>query len=631
MAYTEIYRKRSGDYTIVGSLDIDGATGTASVTFHTEMIIYHTTVGGFPSFKGEQYLYVTKVSTPLDIYIGVDGRNQIGAGGYSNKSGSLKDNAKYTISTMGSGAIPISNGDTISVLLSSFDMANNRIPLFTPTRFLDGKTPASASAEVTITLASRLTSSNGYYRLGDPQTISITQDITEYVPIQDKNTIIVAADSFTDEEKNPDFSFSLFTPPGIASNLNDYVKRFDLRNYGDLGYNYVDANYGYQIYYYEDVSMEVGLSLDGENLIVDYRSVPLTKTTYSFELTDAEMDKLRAEAQGNNTLPIYYMVKTTRTLSNANPVLTLELYTKAQRNFTIVDSQPHLNPTVKDVNSDTIALTGNPNIFVRYESAVEFSTGAVASKHATIVSQSVQCGSKIIYDLYNGVISDIESGSFIFNATDSRGLHADQVVVSNTAMIEYVKPTCKQKPTITLSGETGAVITLKLNGNYYNGSFGKKDNTFKLEVRYKSGSEEMGAWETITETPTFNDDNTYELVLTFPDLSYDKDYVFQTRLTDVLNVVETAQESVVLLPLFDWGEEDFNFNIPIKMNKQTVLRHNQQANNTVLSASGGHIYVRPNGTNDTAGEMIINPNGSVNFNGAISAESLTLGSNTLAD
>ena len=628
--YTEIFRKRSVDNTIGGSIEIGTSTSYVSVNYYTEMIIYHTLVQGFPAFRGEQYLYVTNVSSPVEIYIGVSGNNKISAGDYSNTTGALKGDAKYSITELGAGAMSISNGDKFSVKLSHFDMANNIVPKFQYTNFIDGKTPAIAQSEVEITLASRI-SGNGYYSIGSAQTVRNYADITEYIPLQDKSTKIISADSFTDENKKPGFTFSPFTPPGIITYPSANVMRVNMI-YNDLEYYYADAQYsGYMFNYYEDISIEVGLSLDGETLVVDYRSIPMNSTAYNFSLTDAEVDKLRQFAQGSNTLPIYYMVKTTRSVVDTSNNLSKEFYSKAQRNLTIVDCQPQLNPTVIDVNSDTIALTGNPNIFVRYESMVEFSTGAVASKHATIVSQSVQCGSKVISNLYNGVIDDIESGSFIFNATDSRGLHAEQVVITNTAMINYVKPSIKQDATITLSGETGAIVKLKLSGNYYNGSFGLVDNNFKLEVRYKSGSGEMGAWQTITDAPTFNN-NTYELTLTFPGLSYDKGYVFQTRLTDILNVVETAQEPITLLPLFDWSQEDFNFNIPINMNNKAVLRHNKEANNTVLSASGGHIYLRPMGTDETYGQTIIYPDGSVEFGGSVDLDSsFTIDGNSLAD
>ena len=422
----------------------------------------------------------------------------------------------------------------------------------------------------------------------------------------DRSTVPLTATSFTDEE-NPLFAYAP---------VNQY--------------SLIESEYVLD----EITSMQAALSFDGETPDIDYRNIPIANTSYTFNLSEAEREALRVKAQGSANVPIYYLIKTTR----MTPKFGKEFVSATERILTVVGCQPTLNPTIRDVNSDTIALTGNENIFVKYESMIEFSTGATASKHATIVSQSVQCGSKTVYNLYNGIIDDIDSNSFIFNATDSRGLHADQVVITNTAMIEYVKPTCQQELSIGISGETGAVVTVKLSGNYFNGSFGVADNTLKLEARYKQGSGTMGNWVTLTGTPELNG-NTYELTATFSGLSYEQAYTFQCRATDKLNVVETSQYTIRLLPVFDWSETDFHFNVPINidaeslnMHGETVLRHNETANNTVLSASGGHIYIRPKGTNDTTGETIIYPSGDISFGGTVDlGNSFSINGNKLDD
>ena len=430
----------------------------------------------------------------------------------------------------------------------------------------------------------------------DTKQISITGGFADIKPIPlsiNRAVIPITAANFNDEG-TPSLTYN--APVGAQS-------YYEYSNYPYIGADTV-------------VSFQVALSFDGETPVIDYREIPINSTNYIFELTNAERELLRVKAQGSDSLPIYYLTKVIRSLSNSLANDSKTFVNAAERIFTVIGSKPSLSPTVIDVNSDTIALTGNPNIFVRYESMVEFSTGATASKHATIVSQSVQCGSKTIYNLYNGVISDIESGSFIFNATDSRGLHADQVVITNTAMIEYVKPTCKQDLKIEVSGETGATITLTISGNYYNGSFGAVNNTLALDVRYAPSGSTMGNWTRLTGTPTF-DGNTYELTTVFTGFQYDKGYVFQCRATDKLNFVETSQYTLKLLPVFDWSETDFNFNVPIQMNNETILRHNETAKNTVLSASGGKVYIRPQGTDTSGGEAIFYSNGDAAFNGGI--------------
>jgi hypothetical protein len=103
--------------------------------------------------------------------------------------------------------------------------------------------------------------------------------------------------------------------------------------------------------------------------------------------------------------------------------------------------------------------------------------------------------------------------------------------------------------------------------------------------------------------------------------------------------VETSQYTIRLLPVFDWSETDFHFNVPIdidadniNMHNETIIRHNKAANNTVLSASGGHIYLRPGGTNNTSGETIIYPDGSLEFGGEVNfAKGFNIDGYTIGD
>ena len=460
-------------------------------------------------------------------------------------------------------------------------------------------------------------------------------DITPTPLPINRATYPTTANNFTDEE-NPSFTYAATTSRSFVD--------FNLANV-------------YPAYSLEDtiVSIQAALSFDGETADIDYRDIPIDGTAYTFELTEAERELLRIKAQGSDTVPIYYLTKTTRSVGGVTmsvitggnsssgiktqkkdiPLQTAEHVGATQRNLTIVGCYPTINPTVKDIKEETLALTGDENTFIRYESMAEFAINATASKHATIVSQSVTCGSKTVSNLPYGVIQDTESGTFTFHVTDSRNMGVSGSVFKN--LVEYVKPTCYQALEIGFSSDVGAQIKVVTSGNYYNGSFGAADNELTLEVRYAAKDEEMGEWQLLTGTPTFNG-NTYELETVFSGFSYDKAYVFQCRATDKLNVVESSQYTIKLMPTFDWSENDFNFNVPINIEADnldmygtTVLRHNKSAKNTVLSADGGHIYLRPGGTDDTSGETIIYPDGSVKFGGAVDFDSFTIEGNTLAD
>jgi hypothetical protein len=354
-------------------------------------------------------------------------------------------------------------------------------------------------------------------------------------------------------------------------------------------------------------ALEACISLTGGTDDIAYRSISKTGTKYTFNFTDSERNKLRTMVADKQSTEVRFYIRTT--------VGGTRYFHYVTRTLTITSCNPVINnATVRDVNSDTIALTGNENTLIRYESMAEYSFEPVANKAATIVSQSVQCGDKIVTGLSQGVIDDVESNLFVFKATDSRGLTTTATVEKN--LVDYVKPTCYQKITTEIVGETGANIYITVSGNYFNGSFGTTNNTLKIEMREKNEDGTWGNWTTMTGQPTL-DGNTYRLTITLTNRSYSQVYTFQCRATDKLNVVQSAEYSTKVLPVFDWSEEDFNFNVPVNMDGETVLRHTEDTNNTVLSGTGGKIYLRPGGTNATYSETIFNQDGSVDFNGPI--------------
>lgn len=617
MAWKEIYRESSEEKVLEVDLSIgsSGATGTATIKYYVELVIEHDWLYGCSIFKTAQYLNVTSVMSPVKLYLGNGYSSTININGYGSRDSYMSD---------GMEIVPGSTYSDISIC--SWDMSNDKTTYAKTHRFVDGKFPLQVTAKTYIDVY------DGYKTVGGVSVESIVGYLensfsfsnANLVPIQDKGTKAVTADNFTDESTNPTVSYSIFTIGSKLSNWStDYSQTMRLvHDYND--YSYLD----YSGHDFETITLQVGLSLDGETLDIPYQDASIKGGSFTFNLTEEILEAFRIKAQGSDTVPVYYMFKTTRKLhyyedhSRENdrlPSYTQVFYSKAQRNFTVVGCNPTLNPTVKDIKPETLALTGDENTFIRFESMAEYAFNATASKHATIVSQSVTCGSKTISNLSNGVIDDVESGTFIFNVTDSRNMGASSSVFKN--LIEYVKPTCYQKAAIEITGETGATIILKVNGNYFNGSFGLANNTLALEVRRTDGNDNWGEWTSIAVTPTFNG-TSYELETTFTGLDYGRSYIFQTRITDKLNVVESSQYIVSMKPVFDWGEKDFNFNVPVNINADdlnmygnTIIRHSDSTNNTVLSANSGKIYLRPGGTDETDGETIFHQNGNVDFSG----------------
>ena len=225
-------------------------------------------------------------------------------------------------------------------------------------------------------------------------------------------------------------------------------------------------------------------------------------------------------------------------------------------------SKPTLSPTVSDSNSTTTALTGNNSKFIKYYSNASVATGAQARNSATLKSQKITCGAKSITSA-SGTINAVESGSFTFSATDSRGYTTTQTL--NKTLIEYIKLTCSLNagaPT------TAGVATLKISGNYWNGTFGAVANTLTVQYRYKAQGGSYGSWTTVSATKS---NNTYNATATISGLNYQTTYVFQARAIDKLATINTDEQARRTTPIFDWSKNDFNVNGTLKINNTNIF------------------------------------------------------------
>ena len=131
------------------------------------------------------------------------------------------------------------------------------------------------------------------------------------------------------------------------------------------------------------VSVQLGIFKDSTHALADYRTI--SGTSYTFRLTQAEREAMRKVDTTKNTAQVRFYVKST--------VGGQTFITYLIRTLTIKNPAPTLNPTVEDVNQTTLALTGESGNLVKYHSQVAVKTGAQAVKGASLVRQSVTCGS----------------------------------------------------------------------------------------------------------------------------------------------------------------------------------------------------------------------------------------------
>ena len=222
----------------------------------------------------------------------------------------------------------------------------------------------------------------------------------------------------------------------------------------------------------------------------------------------------------------------------------------------ILRNPPALVATVEDGNPVTVALTGDKGKLVRYFSNAAYTLTAEAYDGADIVSCLASCGSESLSGEM-GVFEKAESGSFVFTAEDSFGNTARLPL--ELPVIPYIPLTCNLAPT---RPDGAGNMEVSAFGNCFMGSFGTAENTLSVYFRYREADGVFGQWTQMTLQQT---GDSYTAAGQITGLDNQKAYVFQARAVDLLDVRETAEYTARAIPVFDWGQEDFNINGLLKL------------------------------------------------------------------
>ncbi len=291
-------------------------------------------------------------------------------------------------------------------------------------------------------------------------------------------------------------------------------------------------------------------STDGKTIYVPYRDISKTGTSYTFSFTDAEREALQNACVNAKSMDVRFYVTTV--------IAGVTYYSSIVKKLTIANAEPTLEVSVEDANTTTLALTGNKEWFVKYISNAKYVMTAAALKGATIKSYNVNCGDKSATSS-SGTISAVESGTFVFTVTDSRG-HTKTVTLAKT-LVAYVPLTCvlATKPP-SAEGD----MDFNVSGTAYSGSFGSKSNEISVQYRYKSESDaDYGAWTDLSDI-TF-EGGSFVATGSVTGLDYTKQYTFQARITDSISAAVSKEYNIRVMPVFYWGKERFFFNVPVSI------------------------------------------------------------------
>ena len=204
---------------------------------------------------------------------------------------------------------------------------------------------------------------------------------------------------------------------------------------------------------------------------------------------------------------------------------------------------PDVTFEAQDVNPKTLSVTGDAKILVRGISTVKCQVDARGQKGATI--QSVLVNGKADLE-FLAVTNKLE-----LLVTDSRGYTTRKPLTLE--MVDYVMLTCNVSAQRV--DPTSGRVRLQVWGQYFAGEFPLGENRLLLTCTLPDGNN--------VEIPYTLNDNTYQGEVILTDLSYQSAHTLQITATDALTEIDRLATVNRGIPVFDWGQSDFAFHVPV--------------------------------------------------------------------
>ena len=309
-------------------------------------------------------------------------------------------------------------------------------------------------------------------------------------------------------------------------------------------------------------SLQACISLNTTKDDILYRDIPTTGTSYTFNLTEAERDVLRkATLNGSDKRKVWFYVRTI--------VGETTYHSSLEKELTIINATPEVNAYWWDSDADCYALTNDNEVFIKGYSNLSYMLSATPKKHATITKYTSTVDythtSTTPMDGNQDAHWNITKDKITLTATDNRGLVGK--MESPIYMIDYFPPTCGfSASNIELDEESGTTASahVEVSGEFFNEKFGPNgvQNQLKIEILHTG----LDDWFELPDILWGDgvDGNTYKASFDVNGLDYQKTITFQFRVSDkLISNITTEEKTLKLFPIFDWSDEDFNFNVPV--------------------------------------------------------------------
>ena len=229
---------------------------------------------------------------------------------------------------------------------------------------------------------------------------------------------------------------------------------------------------------------------------------------YTWSFTEAERNAIRSALTSQKT---YTVTEGVTTYSGSSSIGA----SSVRKTFTIINANPTFDASYEDINSTTLAITGDNQLLIQNQSTLQINiTNATAYKSATLSSLKVVINGVTYNTTISGSTATFNIGALnisqnidaVITLTDSRGYTATQTL--NLQFLGWQLPT--------------ANITLQRQNNYYSqtditvdANYSSLDgqNTINIYAMYKKTTDSTYSTAVVLQdnvTTTLNLDNLYE-------------------------------------------------------------------------------------------------------------------------
>lgn len=335
------------------------------------------------------------------------------------------------------------------------------------------------------------------------------------------------------------------------------------------------------------------------------------KSPYTFTLTDTERNTIRTYMKNKKIDNNVFLTIEAYSSSNFS---SSSLIGETTKSFTIsiVNAEPTFTVAFAETNSKVSSLLGtSASKIVKNASKVKVSVTPAAKKNATIKSVEIIHGTSDVVKTaspYEQTLTAL-TNAYKVVVTDSRGYAVSQTITKT--LIDYLPIEISQY-SFKRVVPTSADIKLNASIVYKQQTFNTTANAPTL--KWKLGAD--GTWNTISSSnysiDTTNNEITISDLILSGVLPYTQSGKFYLSVSDLLTSDDENVTVTVGIPVFDYGEEDFQVNGDLfladrKRQNKAALNVSGKVSKNLFNKNNYHVY--DGYINGTSLAFISNTNG----------------------